>query len=70
MPNNTDVLICTLDGTYAIITIKSGVSKWLQKLDSPIFATPNLLHASEQMVLAEVKGQIHICSWQSGKKVM
>ncbi|XP_065356367.1 beta-alanine-activating enzyme [Calliphora vicina] len=65
------VLICTLDGTYALIQAETGVIKWCQKLDTPIFSTPTKLQTSNEcfLILAEVKGQISICNEENGEKL-
>lgn len=65
------VLICTLDGTYALIQAETGAIKWWQKLDTPIFSTPTKLQTSNEcfLILAEVKGQISICNAENGERV-
>lgn len=65
------VLFCSLDGSYALIQPFTGRTKWLQKLNTPIFSTATKLEISNEnlLVLAEVKGQISICKEENGERV-
>lgn len=65
------ILFCCLDGTYSVVETKTGVIKWLQKLDSPIFSTAAKIEVSGEtfLIIAEVKGQISVCKAENGQVV-
>ncbi|XP_013116869.2 beta-alanine-activating enzyme isoform X1 [Stomoxys calcitrans] len=68
--SDTLVLFCSLDGSYASIDIANGSIKWKKKLDSPIFSTPALVKNPRiEVVLAEVRGRVIICSAENGKEI-
>ncbi|XP_030241215.1 beta-alanine-activating enzyme isoform X2 [Drosophila navojoa] len=62
------VIICTLDGGYACVSLLDGSVKWMQKCKEPFFASPVLLDSSATIfVCAEVAGRVHGCDVNSGK---
>ncbi|EDW12357.1 beta-alanine-activating enzyme [Drosophila mojavensis] len=62
------VIICTLDGGYACVSLMDGAVKWMQKCKEPFFASPVLLDSSATIFLcAEVAGRVHACDVNSGK---
>lgn len=64
------VIICTLDGVYACVSLLDGSIKWMQKCKEPFFASPVLLDSSATIFLcAEVAGRVHACDANSGEIV-
>ncbi|KAH8335241.1 hypothetical protein KR067_011246, partial [Drosophila pandora] len=68
LPREQSLIICTLDGSYARVTLTEGTVEWTQKLREPIFATPVLLDSKASIFLsAEVAGRVHACHVGNGK---
>lgn len=64
------VIICTLDGGYACVSLLDGSVKWMQKCKEPFFASPVLLDSSAEIfVCAEVAGRVHACDVNNGQIV-
>lgn len=54
-----DLLVCTLDGTFARVDSKTGQSVWTKSWSSPIFSTPHQIEDSAHCLIAEVSGIVH-----------
>ncbi|EDW57646.2 LOW QUALITY PROTEIN: uncharacterized protein Dvir_GJ18201 [Drosophila virilis] len=62
------VIICTLDGGYARVSLLDGSVQWMHKCKEPFFASPVLLDSSATIfVCAEVAGRVHACDVNSGQ---
>ena len=58
--SNEQILICTLDGYCASISVKSGETLWSKQCGSPIFSNPQVVPLKINAVLiAEVLGTVH-----------
>ncbi|KAH8410551.1 hypothetical protein KR009_001330, partial [Drosophila setifemur] len=68
LPREQSLIICTLDGSYARVTLTDGAVEWNQKFPEPVFATPVLLDSKASIFLsAEVAGRVHACHVGNGK---
>ncbi|KAH8266592.1 hypothetical protein KR018_002479 [Drosophila ironensis] len=68
VPREQSLIICTLDGSYARVTLTDGSLEWTQKVREPIFSTPVLLDSKASIFLAaEVAGRVHACHVGNGK---
>ncbi|XP_073824201.1 aminoadipate-semialdehyde dehydrogenase [Musca autumnalis] len=64
------ILFCNLDGYYALIESTSGSTKWIKKLESPIFSSPAQLNTeNKDLVLADVSGRVVVCNKENGDEI-
>ncbi|KAM8714958.1 hypothetical protein ACLKA7_002068 [Drosophila subpalustris] len=66
LPRQQAIIICTLDGGYARVSLIDGSVQWAKKCKQPFFASPVLLDANT-FACAEVNGQVHACNVNSGQ---
>lgn len=52
-------MACSLDGTFGIILLSTGVSVWTKQTSSPIFSNPCKLSNLNRIIIAEVVGVVH-----------
>lgn len=56
---DASVLICTLDGTCELVNAVDGEKIWGLKFESPVFSNPKKIPDMDQIIVAEVSGQVH-----------
>lgn len=56
------LLICSLDGTIAIVSLLTGESEYTRKIDNPIFANPVLIE--DNFIITEVTGTLYCLNYQ------
>ncbi|XP_055591934.1 beta-alanine-activating enzyme isoform X2 [Uranotaenia lowii] len=66
---NGTIFVATLDGTCTCLSVNDGCSRWIFKLDSPVFANIAYHQPLDILAVAEVRGLVHCLSASSGKEI-